>query len=232
MQPPRAEGVATERLSVQQKAESVAPYWRLLEGGAHAPAASGRAVNWLSILLVGVIALITWRAFTNGFVRELVSLCVTILAIPIAGIFYDDLYKNLSPIITNDNLALLVSFLAILAGVIILGQIAAHLLKRTVALLNLGGADRVVGGLFGFLKIVIICQVVLIALVKFPSPDLQGSIDDSPVARELLATAPAVLAFLPNTFDKTINGFLDGVAAAKSVHDAFGTPGPKPSPTP
>ncbi|MEO9254971.1 MAG: CvpA family protein [Tepidiformaceae bacterium] len=183
-------------------------------------------MNWLSILLVGVIALITWRAFMNGFVRELVSLCVTILAIPIAGIFYDDLYKNLHPIITNEQLALLVSFLAILTGVIILGQVAAHLLKRTVALLNLGSADRAAGGLFGFIKIVIICQVVLIALVKFPSPDLKGSINDSPVATELLNTAPAVLAFLPSAFDRTVSGFLDGVSAAQTIHDSLGTPLP------
>jgi membrane protein required for colicin V production len=189
-------------------------------------------LNWLSIVLAGVIGLVTWRAFMNGFVRELVSLCVTILAIPIAGIFYDDLYQNLHPIITNEQLALLISFLAILAGVIILGQIAAHLLKRTVAMLNLGSADRVAGGVFGFLKIVIICQVVLIAMVKFPSPDLQGSIDDSQVARELLDTAPAVLAFLPGTFDNTINAFLDGVAVAQQVDGALGSPTPKPSPTP
>jgi membrane protein required for colicin V production len=183
-----------------------------------------RPVNWLSLLLIAIVGFATWRAYVNGFVRELVSLCVTILAIPLAGIFYDNLYRKLHPIITNRDLAYLISFLAILVGVVIAGQVAAHLLKRTVAMLNLGAADRVAGGAFGFLKAVVLCQVVLIALVAFPEPDLQASIDDSDVATKMLDAAPAVLAFLPATFDRAINAFLDGVDVAKSVDQPGATP--------
>ncbi len=191
-------------------------------------------MNWLSIVLVGVIGIVTWRAYTNGFVRELVSLCVTILAIPIAGLFYQDLYANVHPIISNVQLAYLVSFLAILAGVMIAGIVAAHLLKRTVAMLNLGAADKLAGGAFGFLKMVIICQVILIALVRFPAADLRDSINDSTVATKLLDTAPAVLAFLPGTFDSAIDGFLTGVDAARSIQAGLesinGTPTATPAP--
>jgi membrane protein required for colicin V production len=182
-------------------------------------------VNWLSILLIGIIGLATWRAYVSGFVRELVSLCVTILAIPVAGVFYEHLYNKLHPIITNREFALLFSFLAILAGVVIIGQVAAHLLKRTVAVLNLGAADRVAGGAFGFLKAVILCQVVLIALVAFPEPDIKTSIDDSQVATELLDTAPAVLAFLPGTFEKAIHTFLDSFGVATAAAQGGPTPG-------
>jgi membrane protein required for colicin V production len=183
-------------------------------------------VNWLSLVLVGVIALTTWRAYTSGFVRELVSLCVTILAIPVAGIFYGDLFPKLHPIIENEDLAYLVSFLSILVGVVIAGQVAAHLLKRTVAMLNLGGADRLVGGAFGFLKAVILCQVVLIVLIRFPEPDMHGAINDSDVATRLLDAAPAVLAFLPSTFDTTIDAFLGGVGVASQLQGVLGTPTP------
>lgn len=183
-------------------------------------------MNWLSIGIIGIIGLVTWRAYTSGFVRELVSLCVTILAIPVAGIFYGDLFRKLHPIIENEDLAYLVAFLSILIGVVIAGQVVAHLLKRTVAMLNLGGADRLVGAAFGFLKAVILCQVVLIVLVRFPEPDLQGSIDDSDVATRLLDAAPAVLAFLPSTFDTTIHAFLGGVGVASQIQGALGSPTP------
>jgi membrane protein required for colicin V production len=188
-----------------------------------------RLVNWLSLLLVGVLVLVTWRAYANGFIRELVSLCVAILAIPLAGVFYDNLYRKLHPIITNSDLAYLVSFLAILVGVVIAGQVAAHLLKRAVAMLNLGAADRLAGGAFGFLKAVVLCQVVLIALVAFPEPDLQGQIDDSAVATKMLDATPAVLSVLPATFDRTINGFRNGVNAASAVDGAIATPTPPPT---
>lgn len=179
-------------------------------------------MNWLSVVLLVIIGFLTWRAFSNGFIRELVSLCVAILAVPIAGVFYDDLFRKLSPIITNETAAKLVAFLAILAGVIIGGQVVAHLLKRTVAMLNLGAADRLAGGAFGFLKAVIICQVVLIALVAFPSPDMQASIDESPVATSLIDSAPMILAFLPKTFDAQVDLFKAGMNAAQGL--SGGTP--------
>jgi membrane protein required for colicin V production len=184
-------------------------------------------VNWLSFVLIAVIAFVTYRAYINGFIRELVSLCVVILAIPLAGIFYDDMYPKVHPIISNRDLASLVSFLAILGGVIVAGQVAAHLLKGIVAMLNLGAADKLAGGAFGFVKAVVVCQVVLIALVVFPRPNLHDEIDASTVAQALLDSAPAVLAFLPGTFDRALDLFLDGATA---IDDS--RPGRTPTPAP
>lgn len=174
-------------------------------------------MDWLTIALLAAIGILTWRAYNNGFIREIVSLSVAVLAIPIAGVFYSDLTPKVEPIIADPTAARLVAFLAILFGVIVAGQVVAHLLKKTVAMLNLGALDHLAGGAFGFLKAAIIAQVLLIALVTFPSPDLQESIDGSPAARGLLDAAPAVLAFLPGTFDHAINGFMDGL---QSVQDA------------
>lgn len=168
-------------------------------------------MDWLSILIIVILGFVTWRAYANGFIRELVSLSAVILAVPLAGIFYDNMFPKVEPIVRNDNLAYLVSFLSILIGVIVGGQVVAHLLKQTVAILNLGAADHVAGGLFGFLKAVIVCQVVLIALVHFPEPDLRDEIDGSPAATGLLDYAPLPLAILPGHFHDTVNGFLHGV---------------------
>jgi membrane protein required for colicin V production len=165
-------------------------------------------VDWISIVLVAAIALLTWRAYANGFVREIVSLSAVILAVPIAGIFYDDLYPKVEPIVDSDPLAKLISFLAIFLGVVVGGQVAAHLLRGTVNALNLGSADRVAGAAFGFAKGVIAAQVILLAFVAFPKPDIQDDIDRSPVAEGLLDAAPAVLAILPGTFDRALDAFL------------------------
>ena len=184
-------------------------------------------MNWLDFVLVAGIGFVTWRAFANGFIRELVSLSIAFLAIPIAGIFYDDMFPKVKPIVDNDNLARLVSFLAILIGVIVAGQVAAHLLKRTVAMLNLGSLDHLAGGAFGFAKAVLIAQVVLIALVVFPKPDIQSSVDGSAVATVLLDAAPTVLAFLPGTFEKGLDAFFAGADAVSGM-----LPGAAPTPKP
>lgn len=168
----------------------------------------GRAMDWVSIVIIAFAGLVTWRAYTNGFVRELVSLSATILAVPIAGIFYDDLYPKVHPIVDNVALANLISFMALLLGVILAGHVGSHLLRNAVNVLNLGSLDRLAGGGFGFLKAVIIVQVVLIALVAFPKPDVQDDIDRSPVATTLVEAAPGMLAVLPGRFERAVDAFL------------------------
>jgi membrane protein required for colicin V production len=173
-------------------------------------------MDWLSIVLIVAIGLLTWQAYRNGFVREIVSLSSVILAIPLAGIFYDDLYPKVHPLVDNEALANLVSFLAIFLAVVVGGLLAGYLLKGTVNALNLGSADRVAGAAFGFAKGVLLAQVLLIALVAFPRPDIRDEIDDSPVAETLLDAAPAVLAILPGAFDRAIDTFL---SPARSLDD-------------
>lgn len=164
-------------------------------------------MNWLDVVLILAIGFSTWNGFRNGFIRELVSIAAVILAIPVAGIFYDDMFPKVEPIVDNENLAALISFVAILLGVIIGGQVAAHLLKRTAEILNLGVLDRLAGAAFGFLKAVFIAQVLLVALLRYPKPDFRDSIDNSFVATDLVDASPVVRAFLPTVFDEGVKLF-------------------------
>ena len=168
-------------------------------------------MDWVSLTLLIVIGVLTWRAWRSGVIREVVSLASVILAIPIAGVMYPRMYPKVHRIVTDGDLAALVSFLAILIAVVVGGQVLAHLLRRTASLLNLGIADHLAGAAFGVVKGVILCQVVLIALVAFPSPDLEDQIDGSPVARGLLDTSPIALAFLPGHFDNQLDAFMNSV---------------------
>jgi membrane protein required for colicin V production len=181
-------------------------------------------MNWLTILLAVILGVMTYRAYRNGFVRELVSLCAVVLAIPLAGIFYSRMVPKVEPIVDDASLARLISFLAIFLGVIVAGQVAAHLLKRTVSLLNLGFADQLAGAMFGLLKGILICQAVLLALVVFPNPDLTSSIDDSPLATRLLDSSPLILAVLPSRFDVGLDQFLNQVQDAAGVATPTATP--------
>lgn len=168
-------------------------------------------MDWVSIVIVAVVGLLTWRAFRRGFLRELVGLGALILAVPLAGVFHDDMIPKVEPIVDNATGAALLSFLAILLGVIVGGQLIAWLLRRGVDALNLGGADRLAGAAFGLLQGLLLCQVLLIALVIFPSPDLRTAIEDSALAGQMLEVAPLALAILPDGFRETVDQFLRGV---------------------
>lgn len=169
-------------------------------------------VDWVSLVIVVGIALLTWRAYRQGLIRELVSLAAVVLAIPIAGILYDDMTPKVDPIVGNPIPARLISFLSILVAVVVAGQVAAYALRRGVELLDLGAVDRIAGGLFGFAKGFLIAQAVLIALVAFPHPDLRTEIDASPVARRMLEATPVILRILPDSFEAPVRRFLEGAA--------------------
>lgn len=168
-------------------------------------------MDWVSIVIVAVAGLLTWRAFRRGFLRELVGLGALILAVPVAGVFYDDMAPKVEPIVDNATGAALLSFVAILLGVIVGGQLLGYFLRRGVDALNLGGADRLAGAAFGLLQGLLLCQVLLIALVIFPSPDLRVAIEDSVLAGRLLEIAPLALSVLPDGFRETIDQFLRGI---------------------
>ena len=181
-------------------------------------------MDWVSLALLVFIGFLTWRAWRSGVIRELVSLASVILAIPIAGVMYPRMYPKVHRIVTDGDLAALVAFLAILIGVVVGGQVLAHALRRTATLLNLGIADHFAGAAFGFFKGVILSQVLLIALVAFPSPDLGDQINGSPVAKGLLDTAPIALAFLPDHFDNQLHLFMNSVRTITSSTNPTPTP--------
>ena len=174
-------------------------------------------MNWVSLVIVAIVALLTWRAFRRGFLRELVGLAALILAVPVAGVFYDDMVPKVEPIIDDATVSALVSFLVILAGVIVAGQLIGYLLRRGVDVLNLGGADRIAGAAFGALQGLLLCQVLLVALVNFPTPDIRTHIDDSIIATRLLEGAPVVLAIFPDSFQEAVDLFREGLDLLEEV---------------
>lgn len=176
-------------------------------------------IHWLTILIIAIIGFMTFRAYRAGFIRELVSLGAVILSIPVAGVFYDDLYPKVEPLVGNAVLSGLISFVALMLGVIIVGQIGAHLLRQSATMLNLGGADQLAGGAFGLLKGLLVAQVLLIALVVFPKPDLRHHIDDSTLARAMVNGAPVALSLLPGGFADDVSSFLDGRYPANEISE-------------
>ncbi len=166
-------------------------------------------MNGLSIALLGFIALLALRGFTNGFVREMVSFCAIAVATPIAAVLYDDLAPALEPLVHDLRRANFISFIVIWAGVVILGQTISQPLRSFVRRLDLSQMDRLAGLAFGLAKATIVCQVLLLVLTVYPNKKIQREIEASPVAVRLLSYAPALLAILPAEYEDKADQFLD-----------------------
>ncbi len=165
-------------------------------------------MNWLDIVIVLVIVFFASTAFRAGLIREVVTLVSVVVGVVIAGIFYDDLARDVLTFIDNEKTALIVSFLVLLGAIYLAGQLVAVMLKQVAALLFLGWADRTGGALFGLIKGLIVVEVLLILLVTYPQLGLKGDIDGSPLASVFLDVAPLLLLVLPNEFEQAVDAFV------------------------
>ncbi len=166
-------------------------------------------MSWIDLLIVGLVAWFTFRAFANGLIREVVTLAALILGVVLAGRFYPELSADIEFLIDDGTVRSLVSFIAILGGVVVLGQVLAAVLRRAASMLMLGPFDRLGGAAFGFAKGFMLVQVLLIAVAIFPaSTRVALAVDDAALAPFFLDSVPVVKLTLPSEF-----------------HDALGTLG-------
>lgn len=163
-------------------------------------------MNWLDIAIVLVVAFFAATAFSAGLIRELVTLVSAVVGIVVAGLFYDDLARDVLVFIDNNDTANIVAFLVLLGAVYLAGQLIAIMLKQVAAILLLGWVDRIGGALFGLLKGLIVVEILLIAFVTF-DVGLDDAIEDSGLASVFLDAATVLLIILPDNFERAVDAF-------------------------
>ena len=68
----------------------------------------------------------------------------------------------------KDTMPDLLGFLAIFVGCILIGIIVSYIVNRVVKAASLKWIDRLLGGIFGFLRGWAISSVIVVALIAFP----------------------------------------------------------------
>ena len=166
-------------------------------------------MNWLDLLIVGILAWTTFRAFSSGLISELVSLLGLVAGIALSGAFYDDLAANLEFIITDPTSRQLAAFAGIFIGTTIAGYVIATVLKTAAALLFLGPFDHLGGALFGLIKGFLLIQIALVAVSVFPAQTtVAKATADSTLAPVFLKFTPIVKAALPAEFQDPLGQLL------------------------
>ncbi|HEU5319939.1 MAG TPA: CvpA family protein, partial [Methylomirabilota bacterium] len=139
-------------------------------------------MNWLDIVIAAILIGFTLSAFSAGLIREVVTLVSAVLGVVVAGLFYDDLARDVLVFVDDADAARFFAFLALLGSVYLAGQLCTIMLKRAASLLLLGWADRLGGAAFGLLKGMILVEVLLILFVTYPQIGLDDDIDGSALA--------------------------------------------------
>jgi len=140
--------------------------------------------NWLDIILLTIFIFSIIGGIARGFVNEVISLVVLVIAFAVATLFstkvaaYFSGSHDLQSVVTSasstvglnpDNqismLALGLSFLCLFLGTLITGTIIKYFLARTADLPGLNIINRLLGGLFGVGRGLLI-NLVIIGMVQ------------------------------------------------------------------
>jgi len=167
--------------------------------------------DWLLIL---ILAWSTITALLRGIILELFSLGGLIAGILIASWNYQRLATLLAPLLqhltASPSACNVISFLAIVIGVMLLCGIAGKLIRRTAHSVGLGFFDRLLGAAFGFLRGSLLAVALLMAAAAFLP---QSSwIADSRLTPYFLGGVHAVSFVVPHGLRQQL---LNGIAELK-----------------
>ena len=157
-------------------------------------------MTYLDIIILLPIAYGIIRGIMQGLIREVFALVGIILGIVLARIYADSVTVWLARVLTVDSALLkpIASF-SIFIVVAIVCNVLAVVLTKLMKFIALGGLNRLIGGLFGAAKWILILTVIvafvdiLDGVLHFMQPELKES---SPVwnyALKLASTLKAIV---------------------------------------
>ena len=169
-------------------------------------------MNWLDLVIAGILAWSTFSAFRAGLIRVVVSLISTVVGAVLAGRLYGQLAANIDFLVEAPEIRNLVAFMAIFGGLILLGQVLAAMMKTASGLLFLGPIDHLGGALFGFIQGLLVVELLLFAVTTFPATEsLARGLEGSTLAPVFIQRIPIFERLLPEEFRTAIEAFGSGM---------------------
>jgi membrane protein required for colicin V production len=123
----------------------------------------------IDIAVIVIIVLFTIRGAWIGFIRQLAFIAALVLAFLVAGAFSRQLAGFLKPLDASPQLNFLLIYAALLLAVYLLVILLGAALNKMMKVTMLGGADRVLGGVFGLVKGIFLATLLFMAVAGIMS---------------------------------------------------------------
>lgn len=121
-------------------------------------------LQWVDLGIITIVGLSVLTGLFRGFVKELVALCVWILAIWLGYHYSESLDPWLQSYIQEKSARTAVAFVIILFSTLLVGGIINAILSFILKRAGLSGTDRTLGMGFGFLRGVFIVALLMVAV--------------------------------------------------------------------
>jgi membrane protein required for colicin V production len=158
-------------------------------------------MDWLDVILILMLLIPTFIGWRRGLIGTVVPLVGFVVAILLAGQFYDSAAGWLSHWFHSPAQAKLLGFALIFILVLAAALTVASIARRLLSLLLLGWVDRIGGLVFGLLTGALISGALLSLVMNFFGSRVEATITNSTLATFLVDKFPLALYFLPGEFD-------------------------------
>lgn len=155
-------------------------------------------MNWLDIVIVVFVILLTLVGLNGGLIKTALSLAGLIFGVMLATRYSASLAEKLT-FIPQTTVAQGIAFTIILIGVALVAGLFAQLLRRATSAVMLGWLDHLGGAIFGLVLGIIIGSALLATWVKFFGAT--KVISESTLPSILLERFTSLLALLPGELE-------------------------------
>ena len=118
-------------------------------------------IVWVDAVVLAALVLSLGLGIFRGIVREILSLSSWIISIWLAYVYGDDLAIVVVPWVESERLSGLIGYVVVFVAVLVLLSLVGALLLKLFRIAGLSGTSRLLGGLFGFLRGLVIVTVLL-----------------------------------------------------------------------
>ena len=126
---------------------------------------------WVDFAIIGIIALSAIIGLARGFIREVLSLAIWVVAVFAAWTFHRTLAEQLTPWLSTPSVRIGVAFIVLVLVVLILGAILGQILSTLIEKTGLTGTDRLLGVVFGAARGALLVAVLVYLAALTPMPD-------------------------------------------------------------
>ena len=171
-------------------------------------------LNVLDVVLGSILLLSVILATRNGITKELFRIASLMVGVVVAMWGHGLLAHALQPWIRNPRIAATVAFALVFLGCVILGMLIARALVSVWSFTGLRWLDMSLGGVFGMLRGLLVCAVLLLGLIAFePLGNTRGIVARSVLAPWIVGLAQTVAAVAPQGLRAA---FKRGIAAVEN----------------
>lgn len=157
-------------------------------------------MNWLDIVLAIPLLWFTYKGIRVGFIIELASLAALVLGIFAAlyfSFYVEDILRERFDM--AENYLNIISFAITFIIVAVLVYLTGKIIHKLVSIVALGLLNRLAGGLFGFLKAVLVLSVILYFVNMFDSTSslIKKELkDDSYLYKPIQSIIPTIIPWI------------------------------------